>query len=218
MKRDESDPGAPGAREPEVPRPARAAGSDERLRVFLAVFPAPEVQAAVAAAIEALRRPGDGVSWVKRENLHFTLRFLGEVGASGARRAGAAAAEAAAAHQAFDAAPSGLGAFPGERRARVLWVGLSEGAAPLEALARDLERALERRGFEPEGRAFTAHLTIGRVREPGRDWTEALASVRLPAMRWRVERLQVIRSTLSPKGSIYEEIAGARLGAAADAP
>jgi 2'-5' RNA ligase len=181
------------------------------LRVFLALFPPPEVQAAAAAAIDRLRGPGDRVSWVKPENLHYTLRFLGEVEESDARRAGEAAAEAAAAHRAFDAALGGLGAFPDGGRARVLWVGLSEGEEPMLALAREVERSLERRGFEPEARPFAAHLTIGRVRDPGRDWTEALVEAAPPAARWRVDRVLLIRSTLSPEGSRYAEIAAAPL-------
>ena len=61
------------------------------MRLFFAVFPPPEVQRAAFALEESLRRPGDGVSWVKLENLHYTLRFLGELGESGLRRAAAAA-------------------------------------------------------------------------------------------------------------------------------
>ncbi len=61
------------------------------MRLFLAVFPGAAVQRAAHAAGEALRKPGDGVSWVKQENLHYTMRFLGDVGADGARRAAEAA-------------------------------------------------------------------------------------------------------------------------------
>src|SRR5262245_9221826 len=119
---------------------ARAAEPGGRLRVFLAIFPPPRVQAAAAAAIERLRRPDDRVSWVKPDNLHYTLRFLGEVGESGARRAAEAASEAASAHIAFDAALGPLGAFPAGKKARVLWVGLAEGEAPMVSLARQVEQ------------------------------------------------------------------------------
>jgi len=57
--------------------PEPAARARELKRIFLAIFPPAEVQRAVVAAAEALKRPGDGVSWVKRENLHYTLRFMG---------------------------------------------------------------------------------------------------------------------------------------------
>ncbi len=184
------------------------------MRLFLAVFPPEPVQRAAHAAIEALRRPGDGVSWVKRENLHYTMRFLGEVGEDGARRAAEAAAEAAAASRAFAATLGSLGAFPDARRARVLWVGMSEGGPALEALARDLERALAARGFGKADHRFSAHLTLGRVRTPGPDWTAKLAAVSVAgeAASFTVDRLCVVESKLDPRGSIYTVRAEARLG------
>jgi len=176
-----------------------------RLRLFLAAFPPRAVREAAFALGEALRRPGDRVSWVKPDNLHYTLRFIGEAGVDGARRIEEAAREAAHAHAAFDATLGGLGAFPQPRRASVLWVGLARGGPELEAVARDLEAACAKRGFERADHPFRAHLTLGRVRESREDWTERLASVTLPAPppSFRVDRIAVVRSQLSPKGSTY---------------
>jgi len=199
---------------------AKRAGGRERpprLRIFVAVFPSSAAQETAARAIAALRRPNDRVSWVKAENLHYTLRFLGELGEDGARRAAAAATEAAGDHTAFDATLGPLGAFPDARRARVLWAGLAEGAERLVALARSVEAALERRGFECEGRGFEAHLTLGRVREPGADWTAALdqggavVAAAGAAARFRVDRVVTVHSQLSPRGSIYTVRAEAAL-------
>lgn len=181
------------------------------LRLFLAVFPSPEAQAAVARACEALRSPGDGVSWVKRENLHYTLRFLGEMGEDGARRAGEAAREAAADHPAFGAALGAFGCFPVASRARVVWVGLAEGDAPLRALAASLEAALQRRGFSLADKPFASHLTVGRVRVPA-DWSAKLAAAKAPEARFAVDRVRLMKSTLSPRGSLYEVVREARLG------
>ena len=176
------------------------------MRIFLAVFPPPAVQAAVYAAVERLKRPGDGVSWVKRENLHYTLRFLGELGADGARRVREAAGEAAATGAPFEATLGVLGAFPNPRRARVLWAGMTAGAEPLTALSRALDSALQRKGFAAADHPFSAHLTIGRVREPRADWSERLAAVEVdPASRcFTVDRLCVVESELSPRGSNYK--------------
>jgi len=184
------------------------------MRLFLAVFPPAGVQAAAHAVIESLRAPDDGVSWVKRENLHVTLRFLGEVDEDGARRAAESATEAAASAPAFAAALGSPGAFPSARRARVLWLGLDEGAERLVALARALDVALRRRGFGIAGPPFSPHLTLGRVRRPSRDWTGALGiSTRFDGAvaRFTVNRVSVIESTLSPRGSIYRERAAAEL-------
>lgn len=176
------------------------------MRIFVAVMPPPEVQAAAHSVIDALRRPGDGVSWVKAENLHYTMRFLGEVGEDGLRRVVDAATEAAASIPRFDAELGGAGAFPRPRGARVIWLGMRSGAEPLKSLAKALEMSLATRGFEPEGRAFAAHLTLGRVREPRADWTSALesASIAEGAKRhFLVDRVSVVESKLDPKGSIY---------------
>ncbi len=181
------------------------------MRVFVGVFPPPEVQAAAERTIESLRRAGDGGSWVKRDNHHFTLRFLGELGEDGARRVGDAATEAARVIAPFDAGLGRAGAFPSARRARVLWLGLEPGAPDLEQLFSALERSLALRGFEPEGRRFSAHLTIGRVRVGDADWSEALGSATAEAAPFRVEELCVIRSQLSPKGSIYTPLLRAPL-------
>lgn len=189
------------------------------MRVFLAVFPPPATQELAFEVIGALRAPGDGVSWVKRDNLHYTLRFLGEIGNDGLRRATEAAREAAASVPRFEARLGRPGAFPTPRRARVIWLGLDAGERPFARLAEVLEAALAKRGFAPEGRAFTAHLTLGRVREPSRDWTPRLAAPALtagsPAARFVVDRLLVIESRLDPRGSVYRTVAEAPLAAAA---
>jgi 2'-5' RNA ligase len=175
------------------------------MRLFLAVFPPAEVRRGASDLIETLRRPGDGVSWVKPENLHYTLRFLGEVGEDGARRAAEAAREAAQRSQKFAAALGAPGAFPNPRRARVIWLGMTEGAEALVALARDLDRSLAGRGFGAADKPFSAHITVGRVRVPGRDWTDALAAAVPfgPANRFSVDRVSVVESQLNPRGSIY---------------
>ncbi len=177
----------------------------DRLRLFLAVFPPAEVRRAAHAAGERLRAPGDGVSWVRPDNLHYTLRFIGDVGEDGARRVAEAAAEAAASHAPFEAELGGPGAFPNAKRPRAIWLGLASGGPQLEALARDLEAALRRRGFDKADKPFSAHLTLGRVRDPRGDWTERLAALPVPdpRPRFRVDRLLVVQSQLNPKGSIY---------------
>jgi len=190
------------------------------MRIFLAVFPSPPAQQAAFAVSEQLRRPGDGVSWVKRDNLHYTLRFMGELDEGDVTRVTEAAREAAAAQASFAARLGEVGAFPSVRRARVLWLGLSIGAEPLVALAERLERALVARGFEPAGRPFSAHLTIGRVREGGADWSAALAAwvagAAAPAPAFTVGRLSVVQSTLARGGSIYQVRADAALAGVAN--
>jgi 2'-5' RNA ligase len=198
---------------PRAPQAGDARKQKELMRIFLAVFPSAEAQRAAAAVIERLRQPGDGVSWVQRDNLHYTLRFMGDLGASGLSRVSEAAREGAAGHARFEATLGAVGAFPNLRRARVLWLGLSEGGEALAAVARSVEEALRRKGFDHADHPFKPHLTIGRVREGGQDWTERLSDVAAEPARFGVERVRVIQSTLSPKGSIYRVRAEAPLAA-----
>jgi len=184
--------------------------SDAAMRLFVAVFPPPEVQRAAHRATDPLRPGHDAVAWVRPENLHYTMRFLGELDADGARLAGEAMTEAAAARPRFGAALGGFGAFPNARRARVLWLALLQGAEPMRLLASALEESLARRGFEPADQAFEPHLTVGRVRAPG-DWTARLIDAPSVETRFQVDRLWLVRSTLAPAGARYERVAEAML-------
>jgi len=188
------------------------------MRLFLAVFPPREVQEAAYALGQKLRQPDDPVSWVKPENLHYTLRFMGELGEDGARRVGEAALEAASQNLKFEASLGKLGAFPGPRRARVIWIGMTDGAEALQRLARTVETQLRRRKFSHADKPFSAHLTIGRVRlrrdrgpapkASSGDWTERLEKTHFPASapcRFKVDRLLLMESKLSPQGSTYTQ-------------
>ncbi len=189
------------------------AGGDARpRRLFLAVFPLPDVQANVHRVTAPLRAAegGLGVSWVRESNLHFTLRFLGDCEATVAEAATAAMQEAASGHTPFEVRLGALGAFPDAMRARVLWAGLEVGEARLGSLAESLAESLERRGFPRESRPFAPHLTLGRVREP-EDWSGALQRQPPLGISFDVTQLLLVDSTLLPGGSRYGVAARAKL-------
>ena len=136
-------------------------------RAFLAV-PLPE---AVRTAIDRFARtlPRDGVTWVRPENLHITLRFLGALAEEEAEAIEREVRDAVLSLASFSAAAARFGAFPRRRDPRVLWVGVD--AEPEDAfteLAAAVDRALARCGRPPENRRFTPHITIGRIRDRGR--------------------------------------------------
>ncbi len=188
------------------------------MRIFLALFPSPAAQEAAFRVIARLRRPNDDVSWVKRENLHYTLRFMGELDEDGVSRVIAAGRLGVAERPPFAATLGEVGAFPSAHRARVLWLGLSQGADALVSLARALEQALRDHGFEAAERPFSPHLTLGRVRRREGDWSTRLAGVAAElesgwAPAFTVDRVAIVESTLSPGGSIYRVRAQAALAA-----
>ena len=180
------------------------------MRLFIAVFPPADVQAIAYRAADPLRPGHDAVAWVRKGNLHYTMRFLGEVDDVGAENAAAAIREAAASRPKFGATLGGFGAFPNARRARVLWIGMLQGAEPMRLLASTLDEALARHGFEPADESFEPHLTVGRVRAPG-DWTARLVDAPTVEARFQVERMQLVNSVLAPGGSKYETVAEAEL-------
>jgi len=175
------------------------------MRLFIAVFPPADVQQTAYRAADPLRPGHDAVAWVKKENLHYTMRFLGEVDEAGAKHAREAMREAAASKPKFGASLGGFGAFPSARRARVLWIAMLQGAEPMRLLASALEDSLVRRGFEAGDESFEPHLTVGRVRVPS-DWTARLIDAPTLEARFQVDKLQLVKSALGAGGSRYEKI------------
>lgn len=107
-----------------------------------------------------------GVAWARPENLHLTLKFLGNVATTRLPALTERLAAATATQSAFVMRVAGVGAFPNLARPRILWVGCE--AARLAELAAAVEAACVGAGFAAEERAFHPHVTLGRIREPGR--------------------------------------------------
>jgi 2'-5' RNA ligase len=151
---------------------------------------------------------------VAADNLHVTLKFLGDTDEAHVPGLLDALGTAAAGTAAFEVAVRGLGAFPSPLRARVVWAGLEEAPA-LAGLAGRVDAALAALGVPRESRPFSAHVTLGRVREPRRNPTLAAALAR-PADfgRLPVTRLSLMRSDLQSRGARYTEVAGVLLAGA----
>ena len=150
------------------------------------------------------------------DNYHLTLKFLGEVEDQRTAEMSAALAAATRGFQAFDIALAGLGAFPTPTRPRVLWAGVTGGGPRLTELAGAVDDALAAIGFPPEPRAFSAHITLARVREPRRDAGLADALARAASLELgssRVDRIVLMRSQPSPAGARYSEVSSAPLSA-----
>jgi 2'-5' RNA ligase len=107
----------------------------------------------------------------------------------------------------------GAGCFPNERRPRVLWLGARAGDAELRLLARSLDVALEREGFGRPDRPFEPHMTLGRVRDEadGAAVGARFKAAAFPEAGFDVADLVLVKSTLDPRGSIYEPLVTARL-------
>jgi len=171
-----------------------------------------DVRQRLATAIERLRPHAADVAWVAPANLHVTLKFLGQVDEARVPALSDALGAAVADRPALDVVVRGLGAFPSATRPRVLWAGLDDPTGAMTALAERVDGCCGRLGFPTESRAFTAHVTLGRVREPRRQPALPDALARPSEFgRLRVERVSLMRSELSPRGARYSELFGAPL-------
>jgi RNA 2',3'-cyclic 3'-phosphodiesterase len=189
-------------------------------RLFVALEPPDAVRRRLAAMAAELRRTAgrgaDEIRWVPAENVHLTLQFLGAVPEERVPDVEEAVRAAAAAARPLSLEVRGAGGFPNARRPRVVWAGVDGDVAALAALVADLGRRLAPLGFPPEGRPFSAHLTLGRAREGrgapgiGGALASAAASAGVP---WRATEVVLFESHLSPKGPRYEAVLHAALAA-----
>ncbi len=165
----------------------------------------PAVEAVRRRLVEAWPAGAHLVKWVEPHNLHLTLKFLGEVAEAAYPRV----CDALHCVEGFPPFPIrfvGLGAFPRPRGARVLWVGVQQGAVELAELAARVDSALQPLGFQPEERPFSPHLTIGRLRTPAyhpelESAVQRSAHVEIGSQR--VQSVELVESHLQRPGPVY---------------
>lgn len=178
------------------------------MRLFVALELTVEVRARIAELIEKLKQLDSSWKWTRSENLHITLKFLGEVPEGKVETVSAALREVIFSG-ALELNFRGLGFFPNERRPRVLWMGIHAPAA-LPALAASIDSALERVGVAREERAYTPHLTLARSKE-GRvshGLREALAeAANRDFGKIAATAFQMVRSELKSTGAEYTTLA-----------
>jgi 2'-5' RNA ligase len=178
------------------------------------LFVAAEIEPAVArhlaqvsgelrARVEA-RAPRARLTWVAADRLHFTLRFIGEVDESGAA-AIARALEPALATAAFDLTIDAIGVFPAKGPPRVIWAGVDAGRDGMASAEQEVSARLATCGIAPEARAYSPHLTLARVRDPGglRSRHVVEGAPRAAIGTTRVDAITLFQSHLSPKGPTY---------------
>jgi len=185
------------------------------MRAFVAVPVGDAVRGILGRVQEALRRADADVRWVEPANLHLSMKFLGEVSEEQAGRLRGLLETEAGRWPRLALEVAGVGTFPEGGLPRVVWAGCRGDLGKLAGLAQAVERAAEQVGVPREGRPFVAHLTIGRVKS-GRNAKRLLAAIEnqreVPVGREEVARLVLYRSTLTPDGPVYEELAEFPLG------
>ena len=187
------------------------------LRAFLAVEIPHELRQAVCLATSDLRKETESlIRWVAVENMHLTLKFLGDVSPTNVDFLTQMLSAQTEHFDCFDIHISGLGSFPNMKRPRVIYVGI-QAPAVLEALQHGLESASRRLGYESEERAFAPHLTIGRVKQnitatEQQKIRRALEATTIDSLGTaRVDSVHLYKSDLKPSGSVYTRLFSAPL-------
>ena len=181
----------------------------ENIRAFVAVALPSEVQAAIEGLQQELKPQRLNLRWVKPENIHLTVKFLGDIGTGEVENVKQVIADTARTLRPLQLRAQGIGVFPGPRRPRVLWVGLAGDTEALGALARDIDSRLADLGFARENRPFKAHLTIGRFKKDGHPGDVAGALERhrdFAAGTFPVGAIHLFRSQLRPEGPVYTQL------------
>ncbi len=179
------------------------------MRVFLAVELTDEVKDVVARGISLFPRVKILWRWVKRENLHITLRFLGEIDRGHLEGLVRAASAVCSEFPAFDLELSSFGAFPDMRRPRVLFYKAAAGAVELEELAGKLNRVFAAElGIPTDNRTFNPHVTVARVKHSiDRSLSAALKQIPdLENARQIVRAAHLMRSELKRSGAEYNRV------------
>jgi RNA 2',3'-cyclic 3'-phosphodiesterase len=177
------------------------------VRLFIAIEIPQTIRSNFESLLKEFRAIAPRVKWVRPENLHVTLKFLGETESaklgplqnvlSGIRST-----------EPVNLDFRGLGFFPHEKRPRVFWAGM-EASTSLKVLAADIDHAVHRLGFPLEERPFTPHLTLSRFQPPGIPPKLLQAIQEKGAQAFgslRTREIHLIESKLKPTGAEYTTV------------
>jgi 2'-5' RNA ligase len=190
----------------------------EKIRAFIAIELSEDVRRTLTRLQNTLksgcRAP---VRWTDPDATHLTLQFLGDIDSGLTGKITSSMEDASRGIHPFRLAVSGLGVFPDPARVRVVWVRLGGNIETLGKLQKSIESAIKTLGFTPEARAFTPHLTLGRVRDNARpeerqNLGQLVARVTVESdSGLEVNSVHLIKSQLTPQGPIYTRIGSVEL-------
>jgi len=179
------------------------------MRTFISIEIPEEIKDNIEKMINELKLMLTPIKWVDKKNMHITLKFLGWVEDRKIDALTGSVADMTKGFGTIKIGFSGLGVFPDERHPRVVWVGLSEGEEKVKELADRIEDELAKQGYKSEEREFSAHLTIGRIKEK----IDVAPLEKLIKDNERksfgsfvASHVSLMKSTLMRTGPIYEEV------------
>ncbi|MFO7966112.1 MAG: RNA 2',3'-cyclic phosphodiesterase [Archaeoglobaceae archaeon] len=177
------------------------------MRLFIAADLDPEIREKLVPVQQVLDR--SGVKTVKKDNVHITLKFLGEVEDSRVEPIKEALRKIE--FKSFDFHVKGVGFFPSPNHIKVAWVGVEEGNDEMSDLAKQIDDKMKKLGFKKEKKKFIAHATLARIKKINAQEREKMLKDLEPYLNqdfgWmNVSNFTLKKSELTPKGPIYSDI------------
>ncbi|KPK91426.1 hypothetical protein AMJ80_07330 [bacterium SM23_31] len=179
------------------------------IRTFIAIDIPSNIKEEIVHFQEETAGAGLPVRWIKSQNIHLTLKFIGEIPESLVNQVIKDIFEGPSLGKKFKITIGGTGVFPNIRRPRIFWVGITSGQDETGKLANCLEERLVHLNISKEKRPFSPHLTIGRFRESYRikNLENFISSEILHAGSFAVDGVKLMKSVLKPSGAEYSELA-----------
>jgi 2'-5' RNA ligase len=186
----------------------------QTIRSFIAIELPEAVGSLLGKVQQDLKALRLKAGWVRPQNIHLTLKFLGNINTDDIGKIGGAMKAAAEEFEPFTLTVGGIGFFPGIKRPRVIWVGVGGQTQDLFALQRSLEDRLAAADFPKEKRSFKGHLTLGRFRD-GPDPAAIRRVIQeytdFGKEEFQTRRIVLFKSDLKPSGAVYSQLLQAEL-------
>jgi len=185
-------------------------------RAFVAIELPDEIAAFIHKMQERLRSYGFKARWVRPENIHLTLKFIGDINNEDIKKAGDAVISAASENVSMSLGAKGLGFFPGVKRCRIIWTGIAGQTEELADLQKTLDENFESIGFSKEKRPFKGHLTMARIKRKidARRLIDAMKEFgKFESKMFTADEVVLFKSELRPSGAVYTKLMSAVLGA-----
>ncbi len=182
------------------------------MRAFIAIDLPVEIKDYLGRIEERLKTSAADVKWVSPANIHLTLKFLGEIDEQKKDSLIRIIESIAKDKDAFSLRLSSAGAFPNIKYPRVVWIGIDKGSVEVLKIAEELEEKIEKIGIPKETREFSSHITIGRVKSGLNrlKLAEGIEEINKELSEKQLElpagKITLFKSTLSPKGPVYEPL------------
>ncbi|MBU4288720.1 MAG: RNA 2',3'-cyclic phosphodiesterase [Proteobacteria bacterium] len=186
----------------------------DTIRTFIAFKLPKNIISYIRKIQEDIKSYAFKVRWVNLENIHITLKFLGNINYTDIERISETIITSVNGYAPISLEVKGAGVFPNIKRPRVIWVGITGEIKKLTGIQKDIEQNLEKLGFPPEKRPFKGHLTLGRIKgkiDPKKLLDAMKKFEKFESELFIADKIFLFKSDLKSTGSVYTELMGKRL-------